>query len=225
MYPGHLPVRPLSRVLASAVAAVRSVRDPRRATMVAKLGELTGHYPLARLRDGMRACPEGAALLARRPEIGAETLEAARAAPAGSLGAAYAAFMADHDFDPEARSGVSLVDDPELAYVMTRYRQVHDFWHVLAGLPPTVLGELGLKCFEMVHLRLPVSALSALAGPAALGAADRRVYRQAYVPWAVRAAREAKPLMAVEYEARLDADLSDLRRELRVRVAPPAVVR
>eukprot|EP01047_Picozoa_sp_COSAG01_P018273 COSAG01_NODE_987_length_12316_cov_167.856348_1_plen_135_part_00 len=47
-----------------------------------------------------------------------------------------------------------LSDEPELAYTMSRYREVHDFLHVLTGLPPTVEGELALKTLEAVQVRL-----------------------------------------------------------------------
>ena len=30
---------------------------------------------------------------------------------------------------------VRFVDDPELAYVMQRYREIHDFTHTLLGMP------------------------------------------------------------------------------------------
>lgn len=49
-----------------------------------------------------------------------------------------------------------------------RYREVHDLWHVLSGLPPTVEGELALKWFELVQTGLPVCALGAVFGPLAL---------------------------------------------------------
>ena len=45
---------------------------------------------------------------------------------------------------------------------MCRYRQVHDFWHVLCDLPPTVLGEVALKWFELKATGLPVCLFSGL---------------------------------------------------------------
>lgn len=36
-------------------------------------------------------------------------------------------------FDPDARRPVNFVDDVDLAYVMLRYRQLHDFMHTLLG--------------------------------------------------------------------------------------------
>ena len=83
---------------------------------------------------------------------------------------AYASYMDANGFLPSGRPPVAFIDDDhELAYVMTRYRQVcvcvcvcsvcrigcvllpwqaHDYWHALTGLPRTVLGELALKWFE-----------------------------------------------------------------------------
>ena len=54
------------------------------------------------------------------------------------------------------------VENPDLAYVMLRYRQVHDLWHVVLGMPPTVLGELAVKWVEMLQTGLPMTVLSSL---------------------------------------------------------------
>jgi ubiquinone biosynthesis protein Coq4 len=45
------------------------------------------------------------------------------------------------------------VDDEELAYVITRAREVHDFWHVLFDCHTNVFGELALKALEFVQVR------------------------------------------------------------------------
>jgi ubiquinone biosynthesis protein COQ4 len=44
------------------------------------------------------------------------------------------------------------VDDEELAYVITRAREVHDFWHVLFDCHTNVFGELALKALEFVQV-------------------------------------------------------------------------
>ncbi|KAH8051698.1 hypothetical protein JL722_10525 [Aureococcus anophagefferens] len=98
----------------------------------------------------------------------ADMADAARlrdACAPGTFGRAYGAFMGRHGFDADDRSPVTLVDDEELACVLLRYRQVHDYWHVLFGLPPSIPGELALKWFELVHTGLPVAAFSAVFGP------------------------------------------------------------
>jgi ubiquinone biosynthesis protein Coq4 len=59
-------------------------------------------------------------------------------------------------------------------WVVIRYRQVHDFWHVLCGVKPTVLGEIAVKWLEMVQTKLPVATLSAFAGPLRLPPVELR---------------------------------------------------
>jgi len=68
-------------------------------------------------------------------------------------------------FEADGRAYVKYVDDAELAYVMQRYRELHDFWHVLFDLPPTVYGEIILKYVELVQTGLPVCTLSGFVGP------------------------------------------------------------
>ena len=65
----------------------------------------------------------------------------------------------------DTRRPVKFVDDAELAYVMTRYREAHDLMHVLIGaLPISALGELVVKVFEARQTRLPMCALASIGG-------------------------------------------------------------
>ena len=48
--------------------------------------------------------------------------------------------MDSHKFSPDERSIVKYMNDEDLSYIMIRYRQTHDFWHVLTGWPTSVLG-------------------------------------------------------------------------------------
>lgn len=71
----------------------------------------------------MQAHPEGQRVLLERPRITDDTLAACWDLPEGTLGRAYAQFMGVRRFSPEERPPVRFVDDPELAYVATRYRE------------------------------------------------------------------------------------------------------
>lgn len=42
---------------------------------------------------------------------------------------------------PDSRLTVQFVDDLELAYVMQRYREVHDLIHAILGMPTNMLGN------------------------------------------------------------------------------------
>jgi ubiquinone biosynthesis protein Coq4 len=46
---------------------------------------------------------------------------------------------------PDSRLPVQFVDDIELAYVMQRYREVHDLFHTLLGMPTNMLGNCHAK--------------------------------------------------------------------------------
>ena len=67
---------------------------------------------------------------------------------------------------------------------MTRYREIHDFWHVLSGLPPTEFGEIALKWFEWEVTRLPVCLLSGVIGPTRLSLIEQMALIYIYIPWA-----------------------------------------
>ena len=49
-------------------------------------------------------------------------------------------------------AGCRFIDDEEVAYVITRARQVHDFWHVLFACHTNAFGEVALKALEFVQV-------------------------------------------------------------------------
>ena len=214
----YLRVSRLDRALVAVGSAIVSMLDPARADMVALLGEMTGGPALVSIQRRMAGIPSGARILQNRPRITAAIL--APTYPPGSFGSAYCAYMKTHAFSPDERAEVRFVRDPELGYILQRYREVHDFWHVLSGLPPTVAGEIAIKWLEMFQTQLPMPILSALVAPLRLSSADRDVLCRVYIPWAVRTAREADYLMAVEYEDVLDQPLERVRQLLRFPPAP-----
>ena len=141
--------------------------------------------------------------------------------------------MSSHGYDSEDRPPVSYVDDESHAYVLLRYRQCHDFYHVLYGLPPDVLGEVALKAIEVLEFRLGGAALQALGGAGlVLAAEERRTLLEVYVPWFVRLAAdkdkrdreggEGGGLISVFFERELETDLDELRRRLYITPVPTA---
>jgi ubiquinone biosynthesis protein COQ4 len=114
------------------------------------------------------------------------------------------------------------VDDEELAYVMRRYRECHDFFHTLTGLGVTVEEELALKWFEWVQTGLPMTMLSSLFGHLRLTSSERSRLFQNYVPWAVQCGVSSKPLMNVYFEELLEKPISSVRQDLGI-FLPPSV--
>jgi ubiquinone biosynthesis protein COQ4 len=134
-----------------------------------------------------------------------------------------------HSFSPDERSVVRFVEEPELRYVMQRYREVHDFLHALTDLPPTVHGEIALKWFEMVQTGLPMCALSAFVAPLRLPPHEMLSLVTTYIPWAAHCAARAEFAMVVPFEAYLDEPLATVQARLRITqppasLAPPAPI-
>jgi len=70
---------------------------------------------------------------------------------------------------PDERLPVHFVDDVELAYVMRRYREIHDLVHVMLGQPTNMLGEVTVKAFEGIQTGLFMCASGGTLGIVRLG--------------------------------------------------------
>lgn len=211
--------------------ATTAFSDPTRADAVAALGEITGPVTLRRLAQQMRQNPVGKRILQDRPVVSKATIpyekfiaEAPKDHvnhPDVTFGQAYGFFLNSHEFDPDERDDVRFVEDEELAYIMLRYRQCHDYWHTLTGLPPTVLGELGLKWLELFQTGLPIAALSSTVGSLRLDPDEREILLEQYLPWALEQSRNmTTSLLNVYYEEEFDTPLIELRERLNIQPAP-----
>ncbi|XP_040819233.1 ubiquinone biosynthesis protein COQ4 homolog, mitochondrial [Ochotona curzoniae] len=226
LYPDHIPTSPLQKALLAAGSATMALYNPYRHDMVAVLGETTGHRTLRVLRDTMRTHPEGAQILHERPRISLATLDLGRlrSLPEGSLGREYLRFLDVNRVSPDTRAPTRFVDDEELAYVIQRYREVHDMLHTLLGMPTNILGEIVVKWFEAVQTGLPMCILGALFGPLRLSAPSLQVLLSELIPWAVQNGRRAPCVLNLYYERRWEQPLGALRQELGI-TAPPLDVR
>lgn len=217
----YVPTSLPQKLLLGCGAAVLALNDTHRGDMVGVVGEVFGEPSLKSMHAAMQASEEGREVLREKPRIcGSDNFDYLRSLPSNTLGRAYVRFMDEHGYDPSERSQVRYVDNPELAYTMQRYREVHDVWHVLVGLPPTVLAEIGQKWLELLQTGLPMCLLSGLVGPLRLQPAERSELIQYYLPWAMACHRSIEasgtPLMSRYYERYLEWDLNEVREHLGV---------
>lgn len=105
------------------------------------------------------------------------------------------------------------IDDEECAYVMQRYRECHDFFHAITGLPIMIEGEIAVKAFEFANTLLPMTGLSLFA-VTKLKPAERRRFFTIYGPWAIRNGLRAEEMLNVYWEEQLERDADELRAEL-----------
>ncbi|KAI9284184.1 coenzyme Q biosynthesis protein Coq4-domain-containing protein [Umbelopsis sp. AD052] len=224
LYETHIPISNAERVILAAGSAVTALLDPYRGDMIATLGETTGQRYLESIRDQMLQDRTGRRILRERPVINSKSLDLdrLRSLPSDTFGREYVGWLDKEGVTPDTRAAVQFVDDEELAYVMRRYRECHDFFHTLTGLGVTVEEELALKWFEWVQTGLPMTMLSSLFGHLRLTSPERSRLFQNYVPWAIQCGVSSKPLMNVYFEELLDKPLTSVRKELGI-FLPPSI--
>ena len=184
--------------------------------LIAALGEATATpYFIYRLRDAMLASPTGRRILRDRPRMTSQTLSMPylRALPGNTVGRAYADWLDREGVSPDTRDNVRYIDDEECAYVMQRYRECHDFFHAITGLPIMIEGEIAVKAFEFANTLLPMTGLSLFA-VTKLKPAERRRFFTIYGPWAIRNGLRAEEMLNVYWEEQLERDADELRAEL-----------
>ena len=244
----------LNRIATCLREASIAMQDPTRADAVAAVGELTGTLALQQLQKVMREHRVGNIILQEQPLVSKETIpyqllldqvtqpttanQQQEDYKAVTFGQAYIRFLQTHDFDPDDRSPIQYLlddDDPELAYILLRYRQSHDFYHVLTGLPPTVVGELALKWLEFFQTGLPMTAMAGVVGIVGRGGGamgnhqflsttDQYDLWNIYIPWAIRVGKYGMApfgtLLNVYYEKEWDTPLHELQQRVGIQLAP-----
>lgn len=221
-YPGHVPLTTTERFGLAVGSAIASLINPYRAEMIAACGEATAQpYFIRRLRDRMLSDPTGRRILRDRPRITSKTLplEMLRQLPDNSVGRTYAAWLDREGVTPDTRDQVKYIDDEEEAYVMQRYRECHDFYHAVTGLPIFAEGEIGLKAFEFANTGLPMTGLS-LGAIVRLKPVERQRIFETYLPWALSNGLRAKDVICVYWEEELETDVEELRQRLGIEKPP-----
>ncbi|KAL8641396.1 MAG: hypothetical protein Q9228_001785 [Teloschistes exilis] len=221
-YDGHFPLTFTERSVLAAGSAMTSLFDPRRGDLIATLGETTATpYFIHRLRDAMLSSPTGRRILRDRPRVTSRTmsLQCLRTLPDKTVGRAYASWLDREGVSPDTRDSVRYIDDEECAYVMQRYRECHDFYHALTGLPVMVEGEVALKAFEFANTLLPMTGLSLFA-VLRLKPAERSRFLYTYLPWALTNGLRSKDIINVYWEEQLERNVDELRMELGIEQPP-----
>ncbi|KAJ1650562.1 Ubiquinone biosynthesis protein [Dispira simplex] len=217
------PISCLQRTVLAVGSAFMAARQPQRADMVATLSEVTGERALRAMYRKMLLSTQGRAILHERPRLNSTTMdyEYFRGLPARSFGREYVRFMDQHGFVPESRLPVRYVAHPELAYVLQRYRETHDFLHVLTGLTSiSVASETAVKWFEWMQTGLLMTAAGSLVGPWISKRSERTHLVQTLIPWAVQSGSRAHFYLNTKFEDHWATPLSVLRRELNIVPAP-----
>jgi ubiquinone biosynthesis protein COQ4 len=203
------------------LATVRVLGDSTKTHEIHRVEEITGRPRYRALLRRLADTPEGQRLLAERPELSTDRVDydRLRHLPATTLGGAYARHLDDNGITADYQAAATRhVDDPDMAYLMRRFRQTHDVWHALLGIGITGHEEVLIQWFSYGQLRLPVSAMIMLFGSLKHLVLERRwaaLRRSTFE--AYRAGRDAAPLLPVVWEDLWDQPLARVRESYGIR--------
>lgn len=216
-YEGHVPLSKLEQAGMIVGSLIGLYFHPERNEFIVGLGESTAFpFVLKRIRNEMLSDPVGRQILWERPRITLDSLDLdyLRLLPENLLGHTYVKWLDREGVSPDTRVPVRYIDDEELAYVFQRYRECHDFYHAITGLPIIIEGEIAVKVLEFMNIGMPMPGLGALFAPLRLKPLQRERLRNIYYPWAMTLGLNSKPLMNVYWEKVLERDVDELRDEL-----------
>jgi ubiquinone biosynthesis protein COQ4 len=203
------------------LATVRVLGDSTKTHEIHRAEEITGRPRYRRLLAEMMKTPEGQRLLRERPELSSEQVDydRLRTLPHSTLGGAYVHHLDHNNLSADYQAAATRhVDDPDMAYLMRRFRQTHDLWHTLLGMGIAGHEEVLIHWFTYGQLQLPVSAMIMLFGSMKHIVLERRwdALRHSMME-AYRSGRDAEPLMPVYWEDLWERPLDDVRAAYNVR--------
>lgn len=215
----RIPVTETQRFLLGIGSSIMSLVNPRRADMIAIMGETTGIRAAQYMLNRMKEDPEGNRILSEKPRISSSTVDLLELSqlPEGTLGKKYFDFLQTNKVTPDSRDPVRFINNVELAYVIQRYREIHDLIHTILDMPTNMLGEVTVKWVEAYQTRLPLCVLGGLFGAVRLAPKQRQKYVKYHLPWAIETGMNSKFFMNVYFEKRWDQLLTVLLKELNIR--------
>jgi ubiquinone biosynthesis protein COQ4 len=206
-------------VVARAVARVMA--DSTRTEEIHRVEEITGRPAYRKLLAGLRGTIHGERLLGGRPELSSDHVDydLLRKLPETTLGGAYVRHLDGNGLTADYQAAATRhVEDPDLAYLMRRFRQTHDVWHALLGLGIAGHEEVIIHFFSFGQLRLPVSAMIMFFGTLKHIVLEKRwgalrhSMREAY-----ELGRDAAPLLPVIWEDHWAEPMAEVRARVGVR--------
>lgn len=178
-----------------------------------------------RIFQRFKASEFGAQVLRERRDLSAALVDRAALAqlPAGSLGRDYLDFVTREKISPEAfedemrASGESYrrAGEDRKRYIY-RFRHSHDLLHVLTGFGRDVVGELALLAFTQKHNKSRALTPLIFAGVLNCSRAYPGLPIWSCVREGARMGRQAVDLTTVDWEALLELQTSDVRRQLNI---------
>lgn len=169
------------------------------------------------LAQEMRQTEDGRWLLTHQPRVDTRSLDPARLAslPDGTLGREAYRHLSQHGLLRDVEIPPSPFPLPaDAVYAKTRWRETHDFRHVLTGLGVSIRDEIVLQAFQLGQFHNRFAVFQMTFGPVLAPCHPGALARDYLRAW--RAGRRAARLISVRWETLLDRPVEALRRDLGV---------
>ncbi|EGR27838.1 hypothetical protein IMG5_187830 [Ichthyophthirius multifiliis] len=189
---------------------------------LSKLGCLSDYSALLDIQDKMMRDETGSLILQEKPRVNNDTanLDYLLNFPKNTFGYNYARFMSDRRYSSEERPKVTYLPDFELAYIFQRYKEIHDFIHVLLGYDVTVYDEIIVKWYEMIQLALPSASISSFFGPLKFTKEEIIDFNTNELPKITQQAKQSKFIMNLYFEKEYKTDINELRKKMNITLKP-----
>ena len=198
------------------------------------LTQVSSGPSLPHLLESMRSTASGRRLLIERPSVNSETVDVEYLASLerGKFGREWIEWLKENGVGPDGRAEADYMTTAEHKYLIQRYRESHDFYHLLLRMPVAGFaaagGTLRILASNLSSLPKPSQLLSAALNPSATATASPRAAPsadlsalQTLIPWAMEVGRTSVPLISVEWERCWERDIDDMRREFGI--TPPPI--
>lgn len=192
LYPAHIPLNPLEKGLVFIKSSIGSFVAPNNNININQLGEtmpflttcwLDYSYKLLLKDDKF----DGRDILLNMPdyrEILKDYLYVLDEPEKYSKTLAYQMlkYLSKNKITLESREEVHYIDDINYQFVYNKYRQSHDFHHLIIGdLPTSIEGEIIIKLVEGFNMGLPLGVIGGMLSP--LHLRDSYIIKQIYAKY------------------------------------------
>jgi ubiquinone biosynthesis protein COQ4 len=198
--------------------SIQGLNDPDNGNHFSHLTDLTSLNTLRWIKLKMEDSEEGKRILTLKPRINEKIInfDVLKEYKTNTLGYHYYKYMTSNMFTPDERPIAKYLPDLDLAYVCQRFKETHDFYHVLLDYGRSVPHEIAVKWFEALHLRLPSSSLAGMFGCLKFSPGELLILYTKHLPHIILNAEKSKFVMSYFYEERLDQNIDDLRNEMNI---------
>ena len=200
---------------------IRVMLDSEQTAEIHIAEEITGRGFYKNIHSQLLQSDEGAQLLKHRPELCDDQVDYdfLRTLSPTTLGGAYVQHLDSNNLSAEYQAAeTTYVDDPDISYLMRRFRQTHDVWHALLELGTAGHEEVIIHAFSWGQLQLPVSAMVVVFGTLKHIIGEGRWGALMFgLLEAYNIGREAKSLLPVHWEKQWQEPIETVRLNYNLR--------